>query len=142
MSKTIKSSARYIRGRRKLKSIHGERGINTIDGIADIAPDMARFVYEFPFADIYSRPGLDLRIRQFVTVSILAALGNAEPQLKAHIRGSLNVGIQREELVETFMQLAVYAGFPASLNALKIARDVFRELDNQKATTRKARKPK
>ena len=141
MKSKAKPSERYKRGRRKLKSIHGERGINTIDSMAEIAPDMTRFVYEFPFGDIYTRPGLDLRSRQFVTVSVLATLGHAEPQLKAHIRGSLNVGIKREELVEAFMQIAVYAGFPASLNALRIARDVFRELDaGKKSYSKRAKK--
>jgi 4-carboxymuconolactone decarboxylase len=122
-------SKRYTAGRKKLKSIHGLKAIQAIDGMADIAPDMARFVYEFPFGDIYTRPGLDLKSRQLVTVASLATLGNAGPQLKAHINGSLNVGLTREEIVEALMQLAVYAGFPAALNALKIARDVFHERD-------------
>ncbi len=122
-------SQRYTAGRKKLKSIHGMKAINAIDSMADVAPDMARFVYEFPFGDIYTRPGLDLKSRQLVTVASLATLGNAGPQLKAHINGSLNVGLTREEIVEALMQLAVYAGFPAALNALKIARDVFHERD-------------
>lgn len=122
---------RYQRGRAKLFEIHGQRGLDAIDGMADVAPDLCRFVYEFPFGDIYSRPGLDLKARQLVTISALAALGNAGPQLKSHIHGSLNVGLTRAEIVEALTQLAVYAGFPAALNALKIARDVFRERDEQ-----------
>ncbi len=124
-----KQSDRHRRGRKMLKSIHGDRGINAIDSMADIAPDLARFVYEFPFGDIYTRPGLDLKSRQLVTVASLATLGNAGPQLKAHIHGSLNIGLTQAQLVEALMQLSVYAGFPAALNALKIARDVFRERD-------------
>jgi len=133
MSAKATFSERYKCGRRKLKSIHGQRGVDTIDSLAEIAPDMTRFVYEFPFAEIYTRPGLDIKKRQFVTLSVLATLGNTEPQLKAHIRGSLNVGIKRQEIIEAFMQIAVYAGFPASLNALRITRDVFRELDQNTA---------
>jgi 4-carboxymuconolactone decarboxylase len=140
MTVKVNVSDRYKRGRRKLKSIHGQRGIDTIDSLGEIAPDMARFVYEFPFAEIYTRPGLDIVKRQFVTLSILATLGNTEPQLKAHIRGSLNVGIKREEIIEAFMQLAVYAGFPASLNALRITRDVFRELDQHAGPGKTKRK--
>jgi len=128
-------SERYKRGRKLLTRIHGERGLNAIDGMEDIAPDLCRFVYEFPFGDIYPRKGLDLKSRQLVTLSVLATLGTAAPQLKAHIYGSLNIGVKREEVVETFMQIAVYAGFPAALNALKIARDVFRELDAAKKNT-------
>lgn len=124
-----KPSSRYRTGRRVLRKIHGQRAVDTIDSMADIAPDMSRFVYEFPFAEIYTRNGLDLKSRQLVTVSCLATLANAGPQLKAHLRGSLNVGWTREELVEALMQLSVYAGFPAALNALKIARDVYAEID-------------
>jgi len=122
-------SARYQRGRKMLAKIHGKRGTDTIDSMQDIAPDFCRFVYEFPFADIYTRPGLDLKSRQLVTVAALAAMGNAAPQLKAHIYGSLNVGLTRTQIVEALMQIAVYAGFPAALNALKVAREVFREID-------------
>ena len=107
----------------------------------DVAPDFCRFVYEFPFADIYTRPGLDLKSRQLVTVSILAALGNAAPQLKAHLFGSLNVGLTRKQLIETLLQVSVYAGFPAALNALKVAREVFAELDSKKpAVPKRSRK--
>jgi len=131
----VKTSERYQRGRKLLTHIHGKRGLDAIDGMADVAPDLCRFVYEFPFGDIYPRKGLDLHSRQIVTLSVLATLGNAAPQLKAHIYGSLNIGVKREEIIEAFMQIAIYAGFPAALNALKIARDVFREIDSSKKTT-------
>ncbi len=133
MNMTISDENRYQLGREKLFEIHGQRGLDAIDSMADVAPDLCRFVYEFPFGDIYSRPGLDLKSRQLVTISALAALGNAGPQLKSHIHGSLNVGLTREEIVEALTPLAVYAGFPAALNALKIARDVFRERDEESA---------
>ncbi len=54
-------------------------------------------------------------------------MGNARPQLKVHIRGALNVGLTREEIVEAFIQLSVYAGFPAALNAVFAAEEVFNE---------------
>jgi 4-carboxymuconolactone decarboxylase len=52
-------------------------------------------------------------------------MGNAQPQLKVHLQAAQNVGVSREEIVETIMQMAVYAGFPAALNGLAAARDVF-----------------
>ena len=140
--RTTTPSARYQKGRKILKKIHGMKAINAIDGMNDTAPDMARFVYEFPFGDIYSRPGLDIKSRQLVTVSSLATLANAGQQLKAHINGSLNVGLTRVEIVEALMQIAVYAGFPAALNALKIARDVFQERDTEDAVKPKTPKRK
>ncbi|ANQ87117.1 carboxymuconolactone decarboxylase family protein [Azoarcus olearius] len=118
---------RYATGLARLREIDGEAGERVVASLADIAPDFARYLIEFPFGDIYSRPGLDLRSREIAVVAALTALGNAAPQLKVHIRGALNVGVSRDEIVETIMQMAVYAGFPAALNGLFAAREVFGE---------------
>jgi len=120
---------RYERGWEKLKEIDGEAGKRVIDALGDIAPDFARYLIEFPFGDIYSRPALDLKSREIAVVAALTALGNAAPQLRVHIHGALNVGCTRQEVVETIMQMAVYAGFPAALNGLFAAKEVFRERD-------------
>jgi 4-carboxymuconolactone decarboxylase len=90
---------------------------------AKLAPDFYRYVAETAFGMIWSRPGLALRDRSLVTVAQLAALGKTE-ELKAHLRGALNLGISREELVEVLMQTAVYAGVPAANDALKAAAEV------------------
>ncbi|WP_028102745.1 carboxymuconolactone decarboxylase family protein [Pseudoduganella violaceinigra] len=116
---------RYERGLAKLREIDGEVGDRVVQSLADIAPDFARYLVEFPFGDIYSRPGLDLRSREIAVVAALTAMGNAAPQLKVHIQAALNVGVTREEIVETIMQMAVYAGFPAALNGLTAAKEVF-----------------
>lgn len=96
-----------------------------IAALADIAPDFATYVFEFSFGDIYSRAGLGLREREIATIAALAALGNATPQLKVHIEAGLNVGLNENEIVEVLIQMAVYAGFPAALNGLFAAKDVF-----------------
>lgn len=110
-----------------MREIDGEAGQRVIDALAPIAPDFARFLIEFPFGDIYSRAQLDLKSREIATVAALTALGNAAPQLKVHVHGALNVGCTREEIVELMMQMAVYAGFPAALNGLFAAQEVFKE---------------
>lgn len=120
---------RYTRGWSKLKEIDGEVGERVIAALAPIAPDFGRLLVEFGFGDIYSRPQLDLKSREIATIAALAALGNAQPQLKVHIEAALNVGCTRDEIVEVFMQMAVYAGFPAALNALFAAREVFARRD-------------
>lgn len=117
---------RYERGLAKLEEIDGQAGSRVINSLRDIAPDFARYLIEFPFGDIYSRPGLDLRAREIAVVAALTALGNATPQLKVHIEGALNVGVSQEEIVEVIMQMAV-AGFPAALNGLFAAKEVFAE---------------
>ena len=121
----MKNDERYQRGLAKLAEIDGLQGQKVIDSLADIAPDFAQYLIEFPFGDIYSRTGLDLRTRELTTVAALAALGNAAPQLKVHIHAALNVGCTRQEIVEVIMQMAVYAGFPAALNGLFAAKEVF-----------------
>lgn len=118
---------RNERGRRLLAQIDGEAGQAVIDSLADIAPDFADLLFEFPFGDIYSRPGLSLRDREIATIAALTAMGNARPQLKVHLRAGLNVGLTRQEIVEVLMQMAVYAGFPAALNGIAAARAVFRD---------------
>jgi len=119
------TNERYERGLRALSEIDGHGGQKVIDALADIAPDFGRYLIEFPFGDIYSRGILDLREREIATIAALTALGNAAPQLKVHIQAGLNVGLSRDEIVETIMQMAVYAGFPAALNGLFAAKDVF-----------------
>lgn len=129
LSSPAAPSARYVQGWKKLREIDGAAGEKVVESLADIAPDFARLLIEFPFGDIYSRDGLDLKSREIGVVAALTAMGNAAPQLKVHIHGALNVGCSREEVIEIIMQMAVYAGFPAALNGIFAAKEVFAELD-------------
>ncbi|MFZ4675700.1 MAG: carboxymuconolactone decarboxylase family protein [Nodosilinea sp.] len=122
-------SDRYTRGQAALSRIHGHIGEGVMAALGDIAPDFAQFIIEFPYGDIYSREGLSPKERQIATIASLVTLGTAPTELKAHIQGALNVGCTRPEIVEVIMQMAVYAGFPAAVNSLLVAKDVFAELD-------------
>jgi 4-carboxymuconolactone decarboxylase len=75
--------------------------------------------------------GLDLKSREIAAVAVLTALGTATPQLKVHINGALNVGLSRQEVVEIIIQMVVYAGFPAALNGMFAAKEVFQERDEK-----------
>lgn len=127
----MEKSDRYKRGWEKLKEVDGKAGERVIESLKDIAPEFSDLLIEFPFGDIYSRPGLDLKSREIAVIAALTALGNAAPQLKVHIHGALNVGCTREEVVEVIMQMAVYAGFPAALNGLFTAKEVFNEREGK-----------
>jgi 4-carboxymuconolactone decarboxylase len=129
MSEGTNDKQRYERGWAKLKEIDGKAGERVIESLQTIAPDLGKYIIEFSFGDVYSRPGLDLKSREIATVAALIALGNAEPQLKVHIHGALNVGCTRQEIVEVIIQMAVYAGFPAALNAMNVAKAVFEGRD-------------
>ena len=127
----MENNERYQRGWDKLKEIDGEAGERVIESLKDIAPEFARLLIEFPFGDIYSRPGLDLKSREIATVAALTALGTAAPQLKVHVHGALNVGCSPREIIEVMIQMAVYAGFPAALNGLFVAKEIFDERNSK-----------
>ena len=118
-------SERFITGQKMLQQVDGKGGEAVVESLKDIAPDFARYLLEFPFGDIYARPGLDLRSREIATVAALTAMGNAAPQLTVHIGAALHVGLTQDEIVEVIMQMAVYADFPAALNGLFAAKEVF-----------------
>jgi 4-carboxymuconolactone decarboxylase len=115
---------RFQRGLARLGEIDGAAGEAAITSLADIAPDLGRYIIEFGFGDVYSRPGLDLKTRELATVAALTAMGNARPQLEVHLSAALNVGATKAEIVEIIIQMALYAGFPASLNAIAALRAV------------------
>lgn len=117
------SADRRARGLRALGEITGASGESVVESLRDIAPDLAQWIVDFSYGDVMSRPGLDRRSRQLATIAALTALGHCAPQLKVHIRGALNVGCTRQEIVEVILQMTVYAGFPAAINALNVARE-------------------
>lgn len=119
--------ARFRAGWDALTRIDGHAGAQVIASLANIAPDLGRFIIEFGFGEIYTRPGLSLIQRELITVGALAALGTAVPQLKVHMHGLLNVGGTYDQLVETLIHVAAYAGFPAAINAMLAAKDVLAE---------------
>lgn len=116
---------RFERGLARLREVDGKAGERVVESLAGVCPDLGRYIVEFGFGDVYSRPGLTLREREIATVAALTALGNAAPQLKVHVAAALNVGLSREEIVETILQMSLYAGFPAALNGMFAAQEVF-----------------
>jgi len=118
---------RAERGMATLDVITGGDTLRRLDTLTDIAPELGQWIVNFAYGDVVSRPGLDLRSRELATVAALTALGNAAPQLKSHIGGALNAGCSPREILEVILQMAVYAGFPASLNGIAAAREVFTE---------------
>ena len=109
-------------GRAAVKDSDDRRG----RGLRALAPDLAEWIIDFSYGDVMARPGLDRRTRQLATIAALTSLGNAQPQLRVHIGGALNVGCKPQEIVEVILQMAVFAGFPAAINALNMAREVFK----------------
>ncbi len=94
----------------------------------DFSTDLQKLVTEHAWAAVWTRPGLELKHRSLVTCSILIALGRSH-ELKTHLRGALNNGLTRDEIKEMMLQSCIYAGFPAGLEAFRIAGELFREID-------------
>lgn len=121
------SKDRYQKGIDKLKIMNPDSYRDLEKSLEDIAPDMARYVAEFAYGDIYTRPGLDEKTRELLTIASITTLGGAEAQLKSHIHGALNVGCHPREIIEVMIQMAVYAGFPKAINGLFASKEVFDE---------------
>ena len=119
--------SRFTKGMENLTLVDGRGGEAVIQSLQDIAPDLGKYIIEFAFGDIYSRPELSLQERELITITSLLTLGGCEPQLEVHINGALNTGIAPEKIIECFLQCIPYAGFPRVLNAVFIAKKVFKE---------------
>jgi 4-carboxymuconolactone decarboxylase len=87
----------------------------------EFTEDFQDFITRYAWGEIWSRPGLDRRTRSFLTLALLAGLGRAE-ELPLHVRGALNNGLTADEIKETLLQVAVYAGVPAANTAFAVAR--------------------
>ena len=120
-------SERYQKGLENLMRIDGEAGEKVVQHLDEISPDLGKYVIEYPFGDIYDRDVFTNREKEIAVVAALAALGNAQPQLKVHINAALNVGLTPEELKEIMIIMSVYAGFPAALNGTFALEEVLKE---------------
>lgn len=114
--------ASYLRGLAALQQLEGSERPSLLDGLADLAPDLATLAIRFVYGEIYPRPGLDLRSRQLVTVAALAALGNARPQLKFHIGAALSAGCSSHEILETLQHPWSMPVFPSGSTAFSRTR--------------------
>lgn len=125
MSDTTTRAERYEHGRGVLDAIDGAAGAKVIESLDDVSPELGHHVVAWGFGEVYSRPVLEPRDRQLVTLGMLTALGGCEPQLEVHVNASLNVGLTPQQITEAFLHAAVYCGFPRALNATFTAKKVF-----------------
>ena len=95
-----------------------------VNAMADLAPDLRRLTLQFSFGEIYFRPGLDLKARVVCATAALTAL-RADAQLRNFLQAGPRVGFSKEEIVEVLMHTGGYAGYPAALNAISLAAEVW-----------------
>lgn len=115
----MSDDTRYERGRDKLREVHGDRSLETVEALGDLG----RLIVEVAYGDVYSRPGLSLRERQIASVAALVATGRSS-QLPVHLRSSLRAGLSSDELREVIIQTATIAGFPPAMNAMSTLKTI------------------
>ncbi|MFT3904301.1 MAG: carboxymuconolactone decarboxylase family protein [Niabella sp.] len=105
----------------QLDSLQVERLKNAYN---NFSPELVQFTLEYGYGDIFSRDNLSKKHRQIATISALTALGTAQPQLKFHINGALNIGVTEDEIKEIMLLMSVYAGFPSAINGTNALKEV------------------
>ena len=124
---TTSVETRYEKGLKVQKDIFGD----VIDNMYKQSPEnqihIQKYLSANCFGDYYTRTGLDIKIRELLTFSIILSLGGCEPQLKGHIVGNLNVGNDKEVLLSVVTQLIPYVGYPRSLNAIACLNEIIPE---------------
>jgi 4-carboxymuconolactone decarboxylase len=98
--------------------------------IGDFAPKLLELTDDVVYGDIWERPGLSRRDRSLITVAALVALYRTD-QLPGHFRRAIENGVTQDEVIETITHLAFYAGWPAAMSAIVIARQLFEPAAHQ-----------
>ncbi|MCO4780746.1 MAG: carboxymuconolactone decarboxylase family protein [Candidatus Cloacimonetes bacterium] len=111
-------------GEEKGRELLGSKWDKIIEALSAQNQDITKYIVEWAYGEIYNRPGLDLKQREIISITSLAMQGK-NSQLKTHIFAALNAGLTEEEIMESFIHLALFAGFPTALEAIKIAKEVF-----------------
>ena len=124
------SNNKYVEGLEIRRSVLGSEYVdNAIASADEFNQPMQELVTEVAWGTIWSRPGLPRKTRSLLNLAMLSAL-NRPHELKLHVRGALNNGVTKEEMQEVFLQVAVYCGAPAAIDAFRTAREVFSESEN------------
>jgi 4-carboxymuconolactone decarboxylase len=118
---------RFDDGHQVRCDVMGAERINNVMKNADaFTRPMHNLITEYCWGEIWTRPGLDRRTRSLMNLAMLAAL-NRPNELKLHIVGALNNGVTKEEIMECFLQVAIYAGVPAGLESTNMANEILKE---------------
>jgi 4-carboxymuconolactone decarboxylase len=100
---------------------------NALKNADDFTRPMQELVTQMAWGEIWTRPGLDRRTRSLINLSMITAL-NRPHELKLHVRGAITNGVTKDEIMEVFLQSAIYCGMPAALDSFRVAKEVFAEL--------------
>ena len=123
------SSEKFEAGLKVRKEVLGEQYVNrALDNADEFNRPMQELVTEYCWGEIWTREGLPRKTRSLLNLAMLTAL-NRPHEVRAHVLGALNNGVTRDEIMETFLQAAIYCGVPAGIDSFRTAKEVFAELD-------------
>ena len=91
---------------------------------------------KFAWGSVWNRPGLSRKMRSLLNIAALTAM-NLRHELKLHIRAGLRNGLKRKEIAEALLHCSVYCGFPKALDAFRLAKEVFDEMDAERRRKRR-----
>jgi 4-carboxymuconolactone decarboxylase len=129
MAQSKERSEKFERGLKTRRAVVGDAYVDkSLASADDFTWPMQVLVTENCWEDIWNRPGLDKRSRSILNLGMIAAL-NRPHELRLHVRGAINNGMNREELREVCLQVACYCGFPAALDTQRIVLEVLAEMD-------------
>ena len=118
----------YERGLEIRRAVVGDDYVDrSLAEADDFTRPLQELVTRYCWGDVWSRPGLERRERSMINLSMIAAL-NRPHELKLHVRGAINNGLTQDEIREILLQVAIYAGVPASLDSFRVAKEVFAEM--------------
>ncbi|MFL6050718.1 MAG: carboxymuconolactone decarboxylase family protein [Gaiellales bacterium] len=113
-------ATRHERGLARLKELGDEPGGDAF--IERMGSPMGDWLVDWVFGEVHTRDGLTARERELIIVAVLTAIGSSDPQVAAHIRALRAIDVPWQEIEETILQTAPYAGIPRAINALKVLR--------------------
>lgn len=120
---------RIQKGDQLMREIFGEETVNSYDQHLDsISPSFLNFL-KGTFGDIYAETELDLKTKEIIVLSSLITQKDTKPQLQVHLRAAIKAGVTPKEILAIILHLVIYVGFPATINALNTAKEVFDELE-------------
>lgn len=118
---------RYEKGLTVRRAVLGEEYVNrSLDSATNFSRPMQELVTEYCWGEIWTREGLDRKIRSMINLAMLTAL-NRPHEIETHVRGALNNGVTPEQIQEVFLQTAIYCGVPAAIDSFRIAQRVLKE---------------
>lgn len=122
----------FDKGLKVRREVMGDAFVDrALENLDDFTRPLQELVTGYAWGEIWTRPGLDRRTRSLLNLGMLAAL-NRGTEFKGHVRGALNNGCTREEIVEVLLQAAVYCGMPAGVEAFRNAKEVLDQIDTER----------